>query len=402
MLPIYLVLLLLQVVVVRSSVNTKLGNFTYQALSPSLVETKQQFLRTCTKTEANALAAKFRSKQNDASNCAKETWLAALAALDRSSNKFMVNIGVNKGYNIANWIHFFHHHDLANASSWFEAMKVVLPPTINVTRSYFGGFCQEVNDVFDRQAPNYLSSQHMTLLAVDLNCRNLELIQNIWSHLEKNTRNVTVGPTSFNPFDGLSLMTYCAAMSDSLGEIMVDCSVGDELCKIGRAQSSGTKIPIMTMDRLYTQAINQLRSLSGASSSASAVPGQPGGGAGASRRRFHPQIDMLVIDTEGNDYLVLQGSKHLFVHRLVRLVAFEYHEYPPWDKYSLRQTVDWFDSMDYDCFFQGQGRIWQLTRCWDAQYEFHGWSNVQCVLRDDPWFLALQPFVVQHAHLATI
>lgn len=377
---------------VLSSVNKRLGNFTYQSLSSSVSETKQQFLRTCSKSEANALAAKFRSVQNDASNCAKETWLAAMAAIDHSSHKFMVNIGVNKGYNLANWIHFFHHHDLVNSSSWFDAIKAVLSPTTQVEKSYFGGYCQEVDDVFERKSPNFLSPQHLTFLAVDLNCNNLDLIQRIWSHIEKNTANITVGPTSFNPFDGLALMTYCAAMSDTLGEVMVDCPVGDELCRIGNGQS-GKKIPVMTMDRLYTQAMHQLRSVqsSGASSGSH------------NRRRFHPNgIDMLVIDTEGNDYLVLQGTKHLFAHRSVRLVAFEYHEYPPWDKYSLKQTVEWLDSMDYDCFFQGRGRIWQLTRCWDDLYEFRGWSNVQCVLRNDPWFLALQSFIVQEADLSKI
>ena len=32
--------------------------------------------------------------------------------------------------------------------------------------------------------------------------------------------------------------------------------------------------------------------------------------------------------------------------------------------------------------------------CWHDRYEFHSWSNVLCVLRDDPWHQAITPYIL--------
>ena len=42
----------------------------------------------------------------------------------------------------------------------------------------------------------------------------------------------------------------------------------------------------------------------------------------------------------------------------------------------------------------GQGRLWYIgENCW-TRYEIKEWSNILCITISDPWFIAVQPFVV--------
>ena len=54
-----------------------------------------------------------------------------------------------------------------------------------------------------------------------------------------------------------------------------------------------------------------------------------------------------------------------------------------------------FDKFEMDCYFQGNGRLWPLSGCWNDAYEFHWWSNVMCIKRDDPYHAAVNDFVVR-------
>jgi hypothetical protein len=108
-------------------------------------------------------------------------------------------------------------------------------------------------------------------------------------------------------------------------------------------------------------------------------------------------VDILMIDnTEGHDGLVLMGAKHLFKQRAIRCVIFEYHSVLPWGEMRLEDTVKELDSLGYDCFFQGQNRLWRITgSCWHSNYEFHLWSNVMCIERNDVWLATIQPFIMK-------
>jgi hypothetical protein len=72
-------------------------------------------------------------------------------------------------------------------------------------------------------------------------------------------------------------------------------------------------------------------------------------------------VDILMIDTEGHDPLVLQGSRGLLQQALIRVVIFEYHHVGLWNQFKLQDIMLELDSYGYDCFFQGQARLWPIT-----------------------------------------
>jgi hypothetical protein len=105
-------------------------------------------------------------------------------------------------------------------------------------------------------------------------------------------------------------------------------------------------------------------------------------------------VDILMIDAEGSDPLVLKGTANLFRQHRVRCVVFEYHGVGPWVGIELKNVVNELAGYDFDCYFQGQGRLWPITSCWHRNYEFHWWSNVMCVQREDVWYDVLQEYLV--------
>ena len=67
-----------------------------------------------------------------------------------------------------------------------------------------------------------------------------------------------------------------------------------------------------------------------------------------------PLIDIFsLIDVEGFDPLVLQGSENLLRHHVIRTVIFEYNNIGNWVSYKLEDIVKTFDENGYDCFFEG-------------------------------------------------
>ena len=115
----------------------------------------------------------------------------------------------------------------------------------------------------------------------------------------------------------------------------------------------------------------------------------------AHKTRSHgPRVDVLMLDTEGNDPKVISGSELLLKNKDVRALLFEYHRNGQWETVKLRGVVEQVAQYGYDCYWQGQARLWPITGCWHDNYEFHNWSNVICLLREDPWHAAVQHLVV--------
>ena len=114
--------------------------------------------------------------------------------------------------------------------------------------------------------------------------------------------------------------------------------------------------------------------------------------------RTFSKIDVLMIDTEGHDDLVIRGSRHLLKHGAIRSIIFEYHHLGLWGGTKLELTIKDLDNYGYDCYFEGQNRLWYVTdTCWNSLYEFHQWSNVMCILRNDIWNSDIASYVVTPA-----
>ena len=113
------------------------------------------------------------------------------------------------------------------------------------------------------------------------------------------------------------------------------------------------------------------------------------------------RVDMLSIDTEGNDAKVLLGSIHTLP--LVRFLEFEYHKAGHWGQSDLQLITELLDQHGFDCYWQGnQGQLWRLTGCWDdSYYSKRDWSNVACVKRKEHRFHAVME-TIAHPHVITI
>jgi hypothetical protein len=55
-------------------------------------------------------------------------------------------------------------------------------------------------------------------------------------------------------------------------------------------------------------------------------------------------------------------------------------------------VIAMLDDLEYDCFFQGQGRLFRLTGCFTPQWDIKIWSNVVCTRRSDPLLSVLESF----------
>lgn len=108
------------------------------------------------------------------------------------------------------------------------------------------------------------------------------------------------------------------------------------------------------------------------------------------RENLSSKIDLLSIDTEGNDARVIIGMGKTLAKGDIRVFEFEYHEVGNWARDSLENIVDWVDIFGYDCFWQGNNaELWRLTGCWLPRYgEARRWSNVVCVNRGEKAILA--------------
>lgn len=95
------------------------------------------------------------------------------------------------------------------------------------------------------------------------------------------------------------------------------------------------------------------------------------------------QVDILKIDTEGNDALVLLGSVRTLSNLHPRFITFENHGIGHWKKSSLKETIDLLDGLSYTCFWaMYDGFLIRITNCWDSSYEYKGWSNIACYNRN--------------------
>jgi len=94
------------------------------------------------------------------------------------------------------------------------------------------------------------------------------------------------------------------------------------------------------------------------------------------------QIDVLKIDTEGNDPGVLRGAKATLARGGATVVIFEYHVY--WDS-TLRDVTAQMEAHGYACYLEGKNALLKLTHgCWSPQLELKKWSNVWCTVLNHP------------------
>ena len=351
----------------------------------------------CNSSTALLLATRFRSlgkKGRDSSSCPDEAWLPLMADADHKERYIMVNVGYNKGYNFANWMQLFAPATHMTPSEWFRQIdeaKTSLP------WEKACGECIDCRVAFARTSRQ--TSANLALFGVDLNEQNTHLLQSIMKNLNikrvgssRNISSTAAADIGDQPnFDGVSMELHHAAVSDHDGHLAIKkCAPGEEKCAITPPEMWNISVDVL---RSQSDQYYQVRLMS-VDSFAKEIFGKL-----REKYAVHPQqpmdVDILMVDTEGNDPLVLKGSAHMLSHRLVRCVIFEYHFFGQWEFHKLEKVVQQFDKDGYDCFFQGQKRLWAISNsCWHPLFEFHGWSNVMCLRRGDVWLTAVERLVV--------
>jgi hypothetical protein len=375
--------------------------------------------KSCDVNNTAKFADKFLSLGADNGGCPREDWIEAMAGSDPFSSKVFINIGVNKGYNFAIWLNNFLPFLQITANAWYKSLLKFVQSkkhwqTCGVC-SDCGTEFHHISSKLNDSASFVKANSHIHMLGVDLNCQNFPVIHNILGSL----------PTLQNQ-DFASFYTLCAGLSDkptSKGNIS-PCQLGEEVCHLGRKLSA--EIPLTTVDELVHEFLfqhfnnsqlppaqhhhhqspdSQLEthhSLTGPYNFNLST--HPHFEHDPFRHYFHisstkpyqPLVDILMIDTEGYDYLVIQGARQLLQSRNVRILIFEYHQSGVWRNYLLEDLKNQLLSYGYDCYYQGQGRLWKISGkgCWSERYEFHNWSNVMCVRREDIWYEVIQSMVV--------
>lgn len=394
---------------------------------------------TCVPADAKRLSTAFMVSGYDKSNCPKEDWLPAMALTDTPGRKILVNIGVNKGYNLAIWMNLFTPWNQIDAKLWQKELLIEQP----LLGSDACGVCDDCKTSFDIntlkeiEAARIHRNPRLTLLAVDLNSKNLNSIYHILQRIETNALN-------HHDLHSVSVYNFHAAVSNRESVITIpNCYLGNEACSIGASVSNriakGTvEVNTISVDRLLEEFTTEYRKHSDQRAKGGKVKGREereeevserrrlvatpslrkgslsegkSRSQAASFRQIHrnsslilpkenlptfvggPRIDLLMIDIEGYDALALQGSINQLSTRNVRCLIFEYHSFSPWDSIPLGPIIDSLDSYGYDCYFQGAGRLWKLSGCYTTDYEFHQWSNIMCIVRGDVWHGVIQPFV---------
>ena len=354
----------------------------------------------CTAEDAFKIAHRFRKsgRYDDGSRCPRETWLEAMASIDDVPTKLFINIGFNKGYNFAVWANVFapwtgyllwsfSHVSLPLSPNSDNILKIGIDSmkwfkAIDKTGTYSDwkeacGKCRDCWANFNRSKWSFSEEEsHIVMLGLDLNEHNVQLVHDV-------QKNIIEGNKGAVNFSKLNLTLIHAGASDQNGEIKLkSCSIGDELCSLDLILNETSlsnnefgrfkHVPLFTVEKLVTDLDK--------------ADGLTAGG---------NIVDILMIDAEGFDPLILKGSKELFRQGRVRCVIFEYHGIGPWLNHLLKDVLFEFENFEMDCYFQGNGRLWPLTGCWDVAYEFHWWSNVMCLKRDDPYHVSIGDFIVR-------
>lgn len=363
--------------------------------------------------------------------------------------KLLVNVGFNKGYNFAIWGSLFANWSGLNPVTWHQLLMRVRPKLSSDT-ACGAHACADCRTRFNidpslvsqsGQMGNVSRGEKLVMLGVDLNPVNVELVGNVSDFI--------VGHD--NPLlnlRGVDIHLVGAAVSDKNGTMKLPvCPVTDEECAIDTLSplQEGLKekkklhyqeVNVVTIDDvvrmvrergLYTPVEaetersrfnswfhRKLMRRHGASVGERKTGGHSGAGkddgqgpqttnatllgAFPSPPLHKPLVDILMIDTEGNDPKALQGASGLLAGKGAKVVIFEYHRNGEWGKWregvTLEKSINLLDSWGYDCYWQGNARLWPITGCYHSNYETHNWSNVMCILRGDFYHNVVQNLVV--------
>lgn len=93
------------------------------------------------------------------------------------------------------------------------------------------------------------------------------------------------------------------------------------------------------------------------------------------------RIDLLKIDTEGHEYQVLQGAKHLLAAHKIKIVQFEFNEMNVFSRSYLRDFIELLPQHTF-CRLMPQG-LFPLGKYRPLTHEIFGFQNVIAIPNND-------------------
>ena len=361
--------------------------------------------------ESCVISTVFVTSDYDYSACPEERWLKAMALNDQRkgyTGAVVINIGFNKGYNIALFMSLFAPATKVTQVTWGDVVKSYFETHNVVEDQYKCGYCgccgdcksalkvetqyyNQVNASSSLKPPNH-APNNFVYVGVDLNNENVVMVNDLFSQISS--------VFNIRPSDAVIKLIHAAGGEKTEVISIPKCAPGDEQCKISKGTKNGRKtnmidVLVVAIDDLVSELYSANKSQNTISTNFSIYQTRTHDNVYVNEDGNSPTIiDILMIDTEGHDALVLKGAHKLIKHGQVRCIIFEYHELEPWRTLRLEDTIRFLDLHRYSCYFEGKTGLWPVTgKFWNKNYEFHSWSNVMCVNRKDEWFKIIQQFV---------
>lgn len=276
------------------------------------------------------------------SNCPSDLWhdrAAPLLAASASSRDglVMLNIGANKGFNLAEWMQRYTNADVSN-KQWHKLMMNKAEPPCRLQ-------CCGVCLICHRKRSKQVASAKLQLHAFELQPSNEELLRQLVA------------------LTGAPVEVHGSAVSNASGVVYT--------------RDSGAP---------GYESVSAMRSARG---SRAIVRNVTTVDAFLAARRIE-RVGLVSIDTEGWDAFVMRGMEGALRRRAIDAFEFEYTRAwkPHLGEHALKEHLAWLDGLGYTCFWQGnRGAVAQANMgCWREEYHArisHRWSNLVCTARAD-------------------
>lgn len=252
----------------------------------------------------------------------------------------MLNVGANKGYNLAEWMQRYSSADISN-KKWHQLMMHRAEPPCALQ-------CCGVCLVCHRARMAQKASATLRLHAFELQPSNERMLRQLVA------------------LTGAPVEVHGSAVSNATGIVYTRDSGAPgyesvSAMRAPRGKRASTVLPrnVTTVDAFL-----------------------------ASRRI--ERVSLVSIDTEGWDAFVMYGMANSL--RMRRIDAFEFEYTRAWKPHfgerALADHLRWLDGVGYTCFWQGnRGALAQANMgCWRDEFHeriSHRWSNLVCTWRDD-------------------
>lgn len=283
---------------------------------------------------------------SNATRCPTEPYLikqfdSELSTLNRNSTVTFFEVGCNKGTDAVMFLRMFTKHPKVDIELWLKKTKFMKGPSCPIDWDLW-------DKIKERKGPAF-EYRHYCIEPI---LENFEVVKRVSEELEYGEIGLSVHQAAISSSDSPSSLQFPRAFGKSGIEKYGIHLAYENIASKERKQGSFYEVKLTSVDKFVSDE-------------------------GISK------VDILKIDTEGNDALVLLGSVRTLSILRPRYITFENHGIGHWKKASLKETIVLLDGLGYTCFWAlYDGFLIRITSCWDPAYEYKGWSNVACYNRN--------------------